>query len=135
MKHLPLTLITAIPHKQQKYDTAGDYYEAMGDAWKVTVSKLPDWRMEAAIVIHELVEMYLTKHRKINWDVITGFDKSVDSDDPGCLPQAPYHKEHMCATEIEKIFCKEIGLDWEEYNKALDALEYTSGMASKTGNK
>lgn len=127
MKHLPTICIDTIEHRLQNYDTAGDYYSRGDKQWFLRVSKLPDWKMEAAIVIHELMEMFLTKANGIDWGVIDEFDKNgegKDHPDPGTLKSAPYHKEHKFATKIEKMFCKEIGLDWDEYNEVLDGLEY-----------
>jgi hypothetical protein len=40
------------------------------------------------------------------------------------LRSAPYHNEHVIATQIEKKFAKAMGVDWKEYNEVLDALEY-----------
>lgn len=126
MNHLPHTLITVCPHKHQTYNTAGNYNQ-WDNYWLLEVSELPDWRMEAAIVIHEFVEMCLTKHRGISWDDITRYDtvgNGKDSDDPGANEDAPYHKEHTEAERLERLFCDMIGIEWDVYNKALDALEY-----------
>jgi hypothetical protein len=111
------------PHTSQHYDTAGDYKE-IPDAWVVSVSELSDWRHEALIMLHELVEMVLTKNNGLSWDDITRFDIESQHPDPGSLPEAPYHKEHKLAEKIEKMMAKELGVDWKEYNKELDSLEY-----------
>ena len=123
--HLPRISIATLPHKSQNYDTAGDYMEVHGsNAWVMRVSELPDWRYEALITVHELVEMLLTKHRGIGWEKITAFDLASGHPDPGSLEDAPYHKEHMFAEKIEKMLAKELGVKWKDYNEALDALEH-----------
>lgn len=115
-------LITTIPHKHQRYDTAGDYQD-FGYRWLLTVSKLPDWRMEAALVIHELVEMFLTKHRGITWEEVDRFDiEHPELDDPGADPRAPYHLEHLASEQLEKQMCLLLGLDWDQHQAILDAL-------------
>lgn len=114
--------IQTVPHSRQRYDTAGDYFE-IGRFWILQISKLPNWRMEAALIIHEMVEMFLTKHRGIPWEKIDQFDmEHPELDDPGADPEAPYHREHMTATDFEKQICLLLGLDWEEYQQALDSL-------------
>ena len=126
MKHLPLIQITSLPHKAQVYDTAGDYGET-STGWLMSVSELPDWRYEACVMIHELAEMCLTKHHKVNWKDIDEFDingEGKNHPDPGTLESAPYHNEHALATQLEKRFAKMIGVNWSEYNEALDKLEY-----------
>ena len=125
MRHFPNVYIQSIPHKEQRYDTAGDYDEdSVG--WWITVSHLHKWEYEALVVIHELIEMILTKRRGIKWDKITKFDMTdgKDSEDPGTMKSAPYHKEHMFAMKIEKMLCKELGLDWDKYDKQFNNLKW-----------
>jgi hypothetical protein len=124
-QHLPLIIARVLPHYLQNYDTAGDYIANGTGLWSVNVSKMSDWRHEALVLIHELVEMFTTTHNGISWNAITQFDVShPELDDPGACPQAPYHKEHMAAEVIEKQLALLLGVDWEEYNKDLDSLEY-----------
>jgi len=120
-------IITTIPHCRQRYDTAGDYRETGGALWSLTVSEMPDPRMEAALIVHELVEMILTKHRGITWGEIDRFDMGhPELDDPGADPRAPYHLEHLAAEQIEKQMCILLGLPWAEYQAAFDALKFTN---------
>lgn len=124
MKHLPSVTIEVVEHSDQKYDTCGNYGEGL-DCWWMEISKLPKWQYEALIAIHELVEMVLTKDRKISWDKITKFDNTfIDEDDPGNMKIAPYHKEHKFATKLEKMLCSELGLDWKKYDKAVNSLKW-----------
>lgn len=123
---LPNITIRTIPHKWQEYDTAGNYF-SVGGVWVVFISQLKDWRYEACILIHELVEMFLTRHHGVKWTDIDTFDKEglgKNIDDPGALWEAPYHNEHKLAEQMEKRLAKMLGVDWEEYNKELDSLEY-----------
>lgn len=126
MEHLPNIVACTTPHNLQSYDTAGDYGDE-GRTWFISVSRLPDWRYEACVMIHELVEMFLTRHHGVRWTDIDDFDiigAGKNHPDPGSLTEAPYHNEHMLAEQLEKKFAKMIGVDWDEYNKALDALEW-----------
>src|ERR1035437_6759679 len=126
MEHLPTTLINVIPHKLQKYDTAGDYEESEG-VWVTSISEMEDWRYEALVALHEFVEMVLTKNNGVDWALIDDFDKTGDGKnhpDPGMLKSAPYHNEHMLATQLEKKFAKMLGVDFEEYDNSFERLEY-----------
>lgn len=121
-------IVSMIDHKEQRYNTAGDYLE-VGKSWILNISKTEDWRCSAAVLIHEIVEMFLTKHNGVKWEDIDAFDTGIGKDlaDPGLCPAAPYHKEHMIAEEFEREFVVQIGLTWEEYQDALDSLEYGDG--------
>ena len=118
-------IVNVIPHDKQAYDTAGNYTELMG-CWCVELSRMDDWRYEACLFIHEFVEMCLTRLDGVEWKDIDAFDMGPgkDSDDPGTMPEAPYHKQHMLATVMERKMCQLLGVDWEEYDKAFGALDY-----------
>jgi hypothetical protein len=117
--------IKTIPHKKQRYDTLGDYWQD-GKVFKMRVSKLKDWRWEFLIAIHELVESHITRHRGIKEKDISEFDlmmlKKPESKyylDPGCDPKAPYHKEHMFGIRIEKLLAKELDVNFKEYDSSI----------------
>jgi len=117
--------IKFIPHHQQDYSTAGDYW-GYEDKWHVRISKTEDPKHQALVLIHEIVEMFLTEANGVSWEEIDKFDKTgggKDHPDPGTLKSAPYHNEHMLATQIEKRVAKMLGVDWKEYNQSLDSLE------------
>jgi len=122
------TLIHSIPHKYQRYNTLGDYQKVdyadgagtlQGAGVLITVSQLGDWRYEFLIALHEFIEEALTRHRGIAEPDIMAFDLAhPDADDPGMLPEAPYHREHVTATAIEMLIAQELGVDWTAYGKA-----------------
>lgn len=131
MTHFPVTRITSIPHCAQLYDTAGDYREiddySGRPVWLLRVSNMGDWRHEALVVIHELVEMVLTKNDGVSWKDIDHFDTEGDGKDhpdPGTLESAPYHKQHTFATYIEREVALALGVNWDDYEKELNTLEY-----------
>ena len=124
MKHLPNIEVNIIPHKSQIYETAGNYGIFLNNWW-IDISKMSKWEYESIVLIHELVEMVLTKKRKISWDKITKFDTDhPELNDPGNDKMACYHKEHIFATRIEKLLAKELGIDWEVYDKSFEKLKY-----------
>lgn len=121
--------ICVIPHSAQRYETVGDYHDAGCNTF-VTVSEMGDARMEFAVVIHEMIEDMLCKLRGISEpDAIKPFDEAYeaarpegDTSEPGDSPDAPYHREHVFATHIERQICAEMGLDWDEYTKVVESL-------------
>lgn len=126
MKHLPTIISHTVPHSSQQYDTVGNYWD-FNNVWHVRISKCNDWRYEALVLIHELVEMILTQNNGVNWKEIDDFDtRGVGqfSNDPGAIPEAPYHKEHMLAQQVEQLMAYWMGINWDEYNNTLDTLEY-----------
>lgn len=112
-----------IPHRKQRYDTCGDWFNK-GTHFTFNISKLPDWRYEALILIHEQIEAFLCAQRGIKEKDVTEFDIESGHPDPGSLKNAPYHKEHQFATKIEKLLAKEMGISWRDYNTKLDLLQY-----------
>jgi hypothetical protein len=78
--------------------------------------------MEACIVIHELVEAILCKHKAISTTQVDAFDMEFersrpagDDSEPGDDPQAPYYHEHQIATAVERILAVHLGVKWPEY--------------------
>ena len=140
-RHLAVTMHT-VPHGQQRYNTAGDW-RVHDDEFascagvdpgdpsrvttvttiRVTVSDLGDEKMEAAVMLHELVEAFLCRWRGVREEDVMAFDLAhPEHADPGLLPAAPYHREHMAADALERIFCQLAGISWPEYEAAIEAL-------------
>ncbi len=118
-------VIEAIDHAKQRYPTAGDYWREKDGTLHVVVSKMADQRYELLVAIHELVEMSLVDQRGISHKAIDEFDMGIGKDlaEPGDDPRAPYHAEHMVASEIERRMAAELGVDWDKYAKAIEALD------------
>lgn len=133
-----------IPHSEQRYDTVGDYWrtEITDEYHDGTVEKheLLDLRVsdlgnedyEFLVLIHELIEEHLTRRRGIPEPVIKAFDEQFEKEraqglwtadaEPGHDPRAPYRKEHLFAEKIELLVGLELGIDWPDYEKAIEAL-------------
>ena len=124
----------SIPHKSQRYETVGDWkthtYDGPGTlSLTAKVSEMKNWRYEALVGIHELVEGLLCFSRDIKEEDVTAFDETFEANrvagderEPGDQPEAPYHKEHTFATKIEKMLAEELGVDWAAYEAAINAL-------------
>ena len=115
--------IDTVPHFQQRYATAGDYFDLADGTKIIRVSDLGDWRMEMLVAIHELIETALCDVRGIAEPDVMAFDEAhPDETDPGAMEDAPYHKEHMFAEAVEKWVATELGVDWDEYSRRVEAL-------------
>src|SRR3954471_1821185 len=104
---MPLRMhIETIPHQSQRYPTVGDYWEDEHGVEQIRVSEMMDWRYEVLVAVHEIVEMALTRQRKISEESITEFDiefeknkeKKLVHGEAGDNVNAPYRKEHFFAT-------------------------------------
>lgn len=119
-------VIETIPHDQQRYPTAGDWYRDEG-ALNIRVSETLDPRDAILVALHEMVEALLCEHRNIDEQEVTKFDLAVEpdgqwADDPGHCPDAPYHKEHVFAECVERLMARELDRNWQEYDAGLKAL-------------
>lgn len=110
--------IKTIPHTQQRYDTIGDYIDNPDGSRQILISELGNPDYEFLVAIHELIEQHLCLKRFISESSISEFDRSyrgLHRDDPGQDTNAPYHKEHMFASGIEKALCEEMGISYYKY--------------------
>ena len=84
----------------------------------------PDY--EFLVGIHEEIEEYLCRIHGIKEEDITAWDLAhIDHPDPGSIPSAPYHHEHMLATTVERMLCREMGYTWDAYDHIFETLVYT----------
>lgn len=131
--------IKTIPHNEQKYETAGDYYSSAEDSSdavtapvvtrNIFVSEMGNPDYEFLVAIHEFVESYLVAKKGLSDEEITKFDEEFEKDrkpgnldEPGDSLSAPYRKEHRIATTIEKTAAHLLGVDWNDYERAVNSL-------------
>lgn len=130
--------IEVVPHKEQRYETVGDWFYRkdadlasgrMNEVLVIRVSDLGDWRYNALVAIHELVEVVLCKQRGISQAAVDQFDieferrrKKNDLSEPGDSVQAPYRAEHCAATGVERLLAAQLGVDWEPYEAKINSL-------------
>ena len=126
-------IIETIPHKDHRYPTVGDWFYEPDGTLRIKVSELSDWRLEALIAVHELVETLLCEHRGITQQQVDDFDKAFEADreagkledpdaEPGDHPAAPYVREHCVATGIERLLAAELNVNWATYEAELNSL-------------
>lgn len=123
--------VLSIPHSAHRYGgTVGDWFDWDGQK-QIRVSKM-DPRYEVLVALHEFIESYLCDFRGISESDVTAFDKYYEherdlgihksGDEPGDDLRAPYGAEHKFATRLEQMMAEELGVNWEEYSKALEDL-------------
>lgn len=115
--------IRTIPHRNQRYNTVGDY-GGTRKQW-IHVSDMRNSTYELAIALHELIEQHLIKLAKIPVKRIDAFDRLFEKeykkglhkpeDEPGDDPRAPYYWQHQFATALERLFVNQSGYRWHEY--------------------
>lgn len=118
-------LIETVSHGYQRYDTCGDWYlDPETGTMHIKVSRLGNWKEELLVAVHELIEASLCEARGISEEEVTRFDMAYKGNEPGNSIRAPYHKEHVFATQVEKRLARQLGVEWEQYENHLDNLTY-----------
>lgn len=114
--------IRTIPHSKQRYPTCGDYSLDEDGVLQVRVSNAKDWRSEAAVILHELVEYFLVRRSRVKLETIDQWDKDhADAVEPGDVPDCPYARQHRFAENLERLLIAELGLVWDEHVRIIDA--------------
>lgn len=114
-------IIDFIPQEEQRIPgQIGDYFETpVATVFQIT--DMPNPAHSMACLIHELHEKFRNDQFGITDESVDQFDLAhLDHDDPGLLPDAPYHKTHMEADALERLFVVLSGNDWVEYEKAIE---------------
>jgi hypothetical protein len=121
--------IKTIPHDQHRYESVGDWEIKPNGKIKIEVSEMGNDDYALLVGIHELIESWLCRKRKIPEDLVNAFDIAYESkrsegdvSEPGDAPDAPYRREHQFATKIERQLAEELGVKWDEYDEAINSL-------------
>ena len=113
--------IKTIPHNEQRFSTTGDYFRD-GGRLRFRISELGNRKYEFLVAVHEVVERILCEARGITDREIDRFDMASDANEPGDDPSAPYHQEHVFASRIERMLARELHVDWDDYESAIEQL-------------
>lgn len=122
-------IIETIPHSEQRYLTVGDWKRDTDGTLRIRVSEEIGNKYALLVALHELIEVSLCEDRGITCEQVDAFDmkfeqerKPGDDSEPGNHADAPYRNEHVFATAIEREMATQLGVDWEQYEKTLNAL-------------
>jgi hypothetical protein len=124
--------IETIPHDLQRYNTVGDWQVSyLEPLFHINVSELRDWRMEAAIAIHELVECALCHYMGISQAQVDTFDQTYEGQgEPGDDRSAPYQVPHALATGVERTVLAMLGVNWTDYQERIDECQNRDSTSS-----
>lgn len=122
--------VKVVPHSTQRYPTVGDwYFTSENKELIIIVSDMGDYRYNFLVAYHEQIEAMLCLERGIKEEDVSAFDIAFESkrqpgdlSEPGNHPEAPYFKEHQYATACEINMATMLGVDWEEYENAVNSL-------------
>lgn len=114
--------ITTIPHVLQRYNTVGDWkYDPVRCKLDIKVSQFHNWKYEALIGIHELVEVVLCQAMGVSEEQVDTWDLShLDDDDPGSLEGCPYKLQHTVASILERTLAGFLLVDWDDYESEIN---------------
>lgn len=106
-----------------RYPSVDDWFDPV--IWteelrfKTQTADLGNWKYNALILIHALIEQILCYANGITDEQVTEFDTGEGKrlNNPGDSDQAPYHKEHMVANDIESILSVALKVNWDDYEK------------------
>ena len=74
------------------------------------------------VALHEMVEAFLCKEDGIAEEDVSAWDlANPDLAEPGSHPDAPYHRQHEVALEVEKIVARALGRDWDDHEDWVQA--------------
>jgi len=128
IEHITLDLID---HADQRYNSVGDWFLNEHDPTHliVKVTRLPDLALafaQWAVGIHELVEALAALAAGVTVAEVDVFDKQFEIDhshddlEPGDDPRCPVFQQHQLALEVERMFIKALGVEWEQYETEMD---------------
>ena len=124
--------IKIIPHSDQRAASPGDYWYDMNGVLQMRISDTGDDTMNRLILIHEMVEEFISQHQGVDEPTIQEFDVFYEGerelglhsaeDEPGFDSRSPYRQFHTIATAIEMMLAGHLNLDWNEYDKTVMSL-------------
>ena len=107
-----------LPHQEQRYETEGDWrWES--NSLEIRVSREvgdDDPRYAVLVFVHELVEALLCRSMGVSDTEVDAFDMLHQRDgEPGDIPCAPYHRQHMAAQAAERALADALEVNWNRY--------------------
>lgn len=118
-----------IPHENHRYPTVGDWFIHKNGAITIDVSDMKNEDYAFLVAIHEAIEVWLCRKRGVSEEAVNAFDIAYeknrpegDVSEPGDHPDAPYQREHIFATKIERLLAAELGIDWGHYDFTVNSL-------------
>lgn len=113
--------------EDMRYPTVGDWWKPYDEdgqkQFDIDMCDTGNMDMNFLLFIHEAIESYMCYKNKTTEKEVSDFDlRNLDDDEPGELPEAPYHNQHAIATGIEQILAAYLGVNWREYGEICEGL-------------
>jgi len=105
-------LIKIVPHQEYQYSTLVRRFEAEGGRWVIEVCELGDARYEFLVIVHELVEWFLSRLKGVE-------RRGVEANGGDSGMKVNYYWEHVFATLVERMVALQLDVDWKEYCEKL----------------
>lgn len=122
-------IIEVIPHSEQRYDTCGDWQFAENGDLTIKVSETGGMWMDFLIGRHEMDEAMLCLRFGVTEKMVDDYDlthSEAGGDSFSENSDAPYAKFHNDALAAEWIMARLLGVDWNNYTKTLEMMEWNS---------
>jgi hypothetical protein len=120
-------IISFIKHQEQRLGQVGDWFFDSHDNLHVAVSDLGDWRYNVLFARHEMDEALLCKHTGVTTEMVDDDQAhELPTDDPDSFSGYPgccYQNQHNDALAAEWVLSRLLGVSWEEYANAVEAIE------------
>lgn len=99
-----------------RYPTVGDWQWLPDGSLRVDVASYGgNTAGELLVALHEVVEAFLCQRNGVTQEQVDQFDIShPELEEPGDNRDAPYHKEHLIATRVEKSAAFAL-VDWDDH--------------------
>lgn len=121
--------ITTVNHNKKRYNTVSDYFIGAEGEINLKISKFSDAKMEMIIAVAELAKILLCCNSEIDAEAIEDFGyafddsrKLMDATNPFNDIDAPNYKQQIIANKLIRIMCKELDIDWNDYQKEISNL-------------
>lgn len=126
MATITVEIIDHKDHRPEACPTCGDWiFDEYGNLL-IRVSRMPDERYSLLVAFHEQFEALACRQAGIDQYAVDAFDSTwVDTGkyaEQGDDPDAPYHLQHVQAGIAERLLAVALGVDWTEYEAAIEAL-------------
>lgn len=121
VKHIKIDIV---PHKDQRYDTIGDWY-FIDDVLHIVISDLGHFEYSALVAIHELIESIECSINGVSTQQVDDYDfnhKDAGSANLDANITSPYFKEHNDATAIEWLLSRLFKINWQDYSNKINTL-------------
>lgn len=103
-----------------RYETSGDYYTDRRGRLVFEMVDLGRQDYIIPLLVHELIEEVVCAVRGKTHAQIDAWDFAFKGNgEPGEAKGCPYYREHRFATKLENMLIKELGLNWKDYDRAL----------------